>query len=172
MNKNNRFDKYGQLVKAIHERGMMINASMVFGLDGDDKNVFDRTLRWLETQKIETLTSHILTPYPGTALYRHMEAAGRITDHDLKRYNTAHVVFQPQDMNPEELYRGYRRMYRRFYSFRSIYRRLPVQNKQRMPYLLFNLLYRKFGRLTSAVSRIIPMRWIGHMATRLAYKVK
>ena len=172
VHKNNRFSQYERLVQAIHKRGIMINASMVFGLDGDNRTVFDRTLAWLEQNKIETLTSHILTPYPGTALYRRMEEAGRITDRDLNRYNTAHVVFQPEQLTAEELYRGYLRMYRRFYSFRSILRRLPESKAQRVPYLLFNLLYRKFGKFTSALSRIVPMRLIGRMATRIAYRIK
>ena len=46
----------------------MINASFVFGLDGDTKETFDATLKWIVDNKIETVTSHILTPYPGTKL--------------------------------------------------------------------------------------------------------
>lgn len=172
VNKPNRFAQYERLIGEIHKRGMMINASMVFGLDGDDKTVFDNTLAWLEKHKIETLTSHILTPYPGTALYRRMEQAGRIVNRDLAKYNTAHVVFRPEGMTAEELYGGYRRMYRRFYSFRSIVRRLPVLKTQRAPYLLFSLFYRKFGKFTSALSRLVPLRLIGKLATRMAYKIK
>ena len=37
----------------------MINASFVFGLDGDTKDTFDKTLKWIVDNKIETVTSHI-----------------------------------------------------------------------------------------------------------------
>ena len=172
VNKDNQFEKYDRLVEAIHSRGMMINASMVFGLDGDGREVFEKTLGWLLKNRIETLTSHILTPYPGTALYRRMEKSGRIIVRDLSKYNTAHVVFQPKGMTAEELYKGYLWMYRKFYSFGSILRRMPKQKAQRMPYLLFNLFYRRFGRFTSALSRVIPMRVLGSLATRISYRVK
>jgi radical SAM superfamily enzyme YgiQ (UPF0313 family) len=172
VNKDNRAEKYDELVQAIHSRGIMINASMVFGLDGDGPEVFAQTIEWLIKNRIETLTSHILTPYPGTALYRRMEEAGRITDRDLSRYNTAHVVFQPMGMTAEELYKGYLWMYRKFYSFGSILRRMPKQKEQRRPYLLFNLLYRKFGSVTSALARLVPMRALGQLGAWMAYRIK
>lgn len=172
VNKDNQFEKYEELVQNIHDRGIMINASMVFGLDGDGPEVFANTLQWLEKNRVETLTSHILTPYPGTALYRRMEESGRITDHDLSQYNTAHVVFKPQGMTSEELYNGYLWMYRQFYSFRSIRRRMPKHRAQRKSYILFNLFYRKFGKFTSALSRVVPMQLIGHFAAWISYHIK
>ena len=171
VNKNNKIYKYESLVESIHDRGIMINASMVFGLDGDDSDTFKRTLDWLVKMRIETLTSHILTPYPGTELYRRMNAAGRIINDDLKQYNTSNVVFKPAGMTADELYKGYRRMYRKFYSFKNIVRRYPKNKSQRKPYLLFNLLYRKFGRLTSFITRFVPMSILGKYAAKISYKV-
>lgn len=171
VNKNNNVARYEELVEAIHSRGIMINASMVFGLDGDDKNTFSHTLDWLVKMRIETLTSHILTPYPGTELYRSMDDAGRIVDRNLEKYNTSNVVFKPLRMTEEELYQGYRWMYRHFYSFKNIIRRFPKSKEQRNSYLLFNLFYRKFGRFTSLVARLIPMGILGKLASKISYKV-
>ena len=171
VNKDNRFERYEVLAAEIHSRGIMINASIVFGLDGDEPDVFRRTLDWLVKNKIETLTAHILTPYPGTMLHRRMEDAGRITDYELSKYNTSHVVFKPQGMTAEELYKGYLWIYRKFYSFRNILSRMPEHGAQRKPYLLFNLFYRKYGCLTSALARIIPMRAVGRLAARISYRV-
>ena len=50
----------------------MINGSFVFGLDGDDPEVFPRTVDWAVKVGITTATFHILTPYPGTALFTDM----------------------------------------------------------------------------------------------------
>ena len=171
VNKENRVEQYERLVEAIHSRGIMINASMVFGLDGDSKDTFSRTLDWLVKMRIETLTSHILTPYPGTELYRSMDAAERIVCHDLEKYNTSNVVFSPSGMTAEELYEGYRWMYRQFYSFKNIARRFPKSKGQRKSYLLFNLFYRKFGRLTSAIAHLVPMGILGKIAAKISYKV-
>ena len=84
------------------------------------------------------MTSHILTPYPGTEVYQRFREQGRIIDEDLSHYNTAHVVFQPSGMTKEELYEGYLQVYREVYSFKNILRRCPKSRKQRMPYFLFN----------------------------------
>jgi len=171
VSKDNNAVLYERLVEAIHSRGIMVNASMVFGLDGDDKSTFRRTLDWLVKMRVDTLTSHILTPYPGTEQHRRMEASGRIFEHNLEKYNTAHVVFKPAKMSEEELYQGYRWIYRRFYSLRNIIKRFPEKKKQRVPYLLFNLFYRKYGRITSLLTNVFPMRTLGRLGAWLSYKV-
>ena len=61
---------YAAAIRRLHDLGVMINGSFVFGMDGDDGSVFERTVEWAIEQGIETATFHILTPYPGTALYR------------------------------------------------------------------------------------------------------
>ncbi|HPQ16537.1 MAG TPA: radical SAM protein, partial [Bryobacteraceae bacterium] len=57
---------YAAAVRRLHDLGVMVNASFVFGMDDDDSSVFDRTVEWAVGQGIETATFHILTPYPGT----------------------------------------------------------------------------------------------------------
>ena len=71
---------YGAAIRRLHDLGVMINGSFVFGMDGDDGSVFERTVEWAIEQGIETATFHILTPYPGTALYRRLAAADRTHD--------------------------------------------------------------------------------------------
>ena len=39
-------------------------------MDEDDDSVFDRTVEWAIDNGVETATFHILTPYPGTALFQ------------------------------------------------------------------------------------------------------
>ena len=67
---------YAAAVRRLHDLGVMINGSFVFGMDGDDPSVFDRTVEWAVGQGIETATFHILTPYPGTALYKRIAKRG------------------------------------------------------------------------------------------------
>lgn len=159
---------YEEAVEAIHSRGMMINASFVFGLDSDTTETFGATLDWIVRNRIETVTSHILTPYPGTALYDRMKAEGRITDSDLSHYDTAHVVFRPKGMTAEELYAGYLQIYEDVYSWRNIIKRMPEARHQIPPYLLFNLLYRKYGRFTDWLCKKVTYRRIGQLSERWA----
>jgi radical SAM superfamily enzyme YgiQ (UPF0313 family) len=111
---------YGAAIKRLHDLGVMINGSFVFGMDGDDDSVFESTVEWAINQGLETATFHILTPYPGTPLYERLAAAGRITTHDWDLYDTRHVVYQPMKMSPEALEAGYWRAYHDFYRWDSI----------------------------------------------------
>jgi radical SAM superfamily enzyme YgiQ (UPF0313 family) len=91
-------------------------------MDGDDPTVFDRTVEWAIGQGIETATFHILTPYPGTALYKRMAAESRLTETNWDRYDTRHTVYRPARMTAEQLEQGYWQAYRQFYTWRNIAR--------------------------------------------------
>lgn len=164
----NRIGIYEKAVREIHARGIMINGSFVFGLDGDTPETFSATLDWIVKNRIETVTSHILTPYPATVLYDRLEKEGRILSRDLSLYNTSHVVFQPKGMTPEQLYEGYLWMYRKIYSLKNIFLRRPLAREQRMTYWLFNFFYRKYGRFTDFLCRLISYERIGKLAQFLA----
>lgn len=55
---------YAAAVRRLHDLGVMVNASFVFGMDEDTPDAFDRTVEWAIAQGVETATFHILTPYP------------------------------------------------------------------------------------------------------------
>ena len=134
---------YGAAIRRLHDLGVMVNGSFVFGMDEDGPDVFARTVEWAIDQGIETATFHILTPYPGTALYRRMEREGRILHRDWSRYDTGHVVFRPARMSAEQLQSGYEWLYRTLFSFRSIWRRRPEDWRAVAAYLAMSLLYKK-----------------------------
>lgn len=168
----NNISMYEKLIQELHSRGIMINASVIFGFDNDNSNVFKNTLNWLVKNKIETMTAHILTPYPGTVLYKKLLSENRIIDFDTDHYNTANVVFKLKSMTADELYQGYLWIYDQFYSFKNILKRLPEDKSQRASYLLFNLCYRKFGKITSLLGKLGLMNLIGKLGRRLAYNIE
>jgi radical SAM superfamily enzyme YgiQ (UPF0313 family) len=113
---------YAAVARRLHEAGVMVNASFVFGMDDDGPDVFSRTVDWAVGQGIETATFHIMTPYPGTTLYQRMQAEGRILHTDWDRYDTRHVVYRPARLTATELTDGYWRAYRDFYRWSAIWR--------------------------------------------------
>jgi radical SAM superfamily enzyme YgiQ (UPF0313 family) len=113
---------YAEAIRRLHDLGVMVNASFVFGMDEDDESVFGRTVEWAISHGIETATFHILTPYPGTALHARIESQGRLLHHDWDLYDTRHVVYQPARLTAEELEAGYWRAYKQFYQWSSILR--------------------------------------------------
>jgi radical SAM superfamily enzyme YgiQ (UPF0313 family) len=146
---------YSAVVRRLHDHGVMVNASFVFGMDEDDETVFDRTVEWAVERGVETATFHILTPYPGTALYARMEAQGRITTREWDLYDTRHVVFRPAKMSAEALEFGYWRAYREFYRWGAIFRSAWAQDgwDERLRHLVYAGGWKKLEPLWDAVIR-------------------
>ena len=119
---------YSTAIRRLHDLGVMVNASFVFGMDDDDDSVFERTVEWAIGQGIETATFHILTPYPGTALYKRMQAEDRLTTSNWDLYDTRHTVFRPRRLTAESLEAGYWRAYREFYRWKNIFRSSVVHS--------------------------------------------
>jgi radical SAM superfamily enzyme YgiQ (UPF0313 family) len=138
----NRVEEYARIIARIHAHGIAVQAGIVFGFDHDTEAVFEETLELLESSGVQNATFNILTPFPGTRLHRRLAAEGRILSRDWSKYNSrTDVVFQPRRMSPEALLNGYRYANARFYSWRSIFRRLshsPVQLYWTLP---LNLAY-------------------------------
>jgi radical SAM superfamily enzyme YgiQ (UPF0313 family) len=130
---------YDRAIRKLHDMGVFVNASFVFGLDSDDPAIFDRTVSWAVEKGITTATFHILTPYPGTALFHSFQKQGRITVRDWDFYDTRHVVFRPRGMAPRQLQEGYDRAYRDFYRWRSIFRASGAHGRtaDRLRHLLY-----------------------------------
>jgi radical SAM superfamily enzyme YgiQ (UPF0313 family) len=111
---------YSAAIRRLHDLGVMVNGSFVFGMDEDGEDVFARTVEWTVSQGIETATFHILTPYPGTALYQRMSGQNRLLHSNWDLYDTRHVVYQPAKMSADTLEKGYWWAYKEFYRWSSI----------------------------------------------------
>ena len=146
---------YAAAIRRLHDLGIMINASFVFGMDEDDETVFDRTVAWAIEHGIQTATFHILTPYPGTQLHARMAAEGRLTSSNWDRYDTRHAVFRPARMSAETLEAGYWRAYRDFYRWGSILHSAGVQPgwEERLKHFAYVSGWKKFEPLWDWVIR-------------------
>jgi radical SAM superfamily enzyme YgiQ (UPF0313 family) len=162
--KTPRTEDYARRVRIFHDNGIQVNGSFVLGFDDDRKDSFAQLAQWIEETRLECSTFHILTPYPGTPLFRKMEAEGRLLHKNWSLYDTAHVVFRPRHMTPEELQQGYGWLYHRLFSHQSIWKRRPMDTRAVLPYLAMSYLYKKSNfmwhmlirtRLTHAVWRPI-----------------
>jgi hypothetical protein len=104
-------------------------------------------VEWIEANRLECATFHILTPYPGTPLFAQMEAEGQLLHRNWTLDDTAHVVFRPKHLTSEQLAEGYAWCYRRLFSHASIWRRPPADIRAMLPYLAMSYLYKRSNRL-------------------------
>lgn len=144
---------YARRVAQFHDHGIQVNGSFALGFDHDGPDVFERTVRWVEANRLECATFHVLTPYPGTPLFRRMEAEDRLLHRDWSLYDTAHVVFRPARMSPEDLAAGYAACYERLFSLGSIWRRRPEDARAVAPYLAMSVLYKRANPLWRVLIR-------------------
>ncbi len=151
--KTPRTEDYARRVAMFHANGIQVNGSFVLGFDHDRPDVFERTVEWIEANRLECATFHILTPYPGTPLFQQMEAEGRLLHRDWSQYNTAHVVFRPRHMTPRQLQDGYAWCYRRLFSHTSIWRRRPRDWRSAAGYFAMSYLYKRSNSLWSLLIR-------------------
>lgn len=151
---------YSAVAKRLHDLGIMINGSFVFGMDEDDESVFRRTVDWAIEHGITTATFHIQTPYPGTRLFARMEAAGRIVTRDWDRYDTRQVVYQPSRLTPEALKDGYDWAHREFYRWSSIARASVSHEsiQHQAKHFFYAVGWKKFEPLWNMVIRARQLR--------------
>jgi len=115
-----------EAIKIIQDHGIAFHPSIILGFDTDTEAIFDDTLEFLARNKLPTMALNVLTPYPGTRLYRRFTEQGRLISHDWSHYDHHTVVFQPKNMTPQELAEGHRYVQSEFYSFSSILRHIPL----------------------------------------------
>ena len=146
-NKRQNLEKdYVKAVNRLHSLGIMINGSFVFGLDDDDKDVFKRTVDWGVTNGLTTSTYHVLTPYPGTALYKSMEMQRRIKTTNWDLYDTRNVVYETMGLTAAELEAGYWWAYKEFYSWSNIFKASSMHDstKHKLKHFMYSGGWKKF----------------------------
>jgi len=138
---------YARRIALLQAHGIQVNGSFVLGFDQDGPEVFAELADWIEATRLESATFHILTPYPNTPLFRRMQAEGRLLHQDWAHYDTAHAVFRPARMTPQQLEERYAGLYRRLFSVKSIWARRPRQASAVLPYLAMAWLYKRSNGL-------------------------
>ena len=174
MNKSiNNVSRYEDAIKKIRDHGIMIVGSFIFGFDHDDDAVFERTVRFCEKNKIDVPIFFILTPVPGTRLYKRMDEDGRILHKDWSRYNGSNVVFKPKLISEETLFNGYSWAFREIYSYTSIAKRILMPPQKRVvPELVSNLAFRRMVMRAPKGRIPIMSRVLGKLNTSIPIKDK
>ncbi len=119
---SNTVSRYAEALDMLHSHGIANIGCFITGLDGDGPDVFDATWQFVR-RYVDVPQVSVLTPFPGTALYKKFKKQGRLLHEDWSKYDVTHVVFRPNKMTPEELEDGYSRLVKKVFTSSAIWRR-------------------------------------------------
>ena len=144
-----------EVLARVHDLGMLMQGNFICGLDGDGPESFEEIFDFYRRTGLDGIMMGILTPYPGTALYRQLEREGRIFDRNWDHYDCHHVVYEPRNMSTDQLIEGYIDLYREVRRHRSVTRELMEGLWRQGPGIetgvrVANNLYQKFDSLKKA----------------------
>lgn len=137
--------RYREIVERLHARRIAVYGCFVFGMDQDQPDVFLKTAEFAVDAGIDLPRFAVVTPFPGTALFKRLEAEGRILTRNWELYDGQHVVFQPAGMTVRQLQEGTEQAWRHAYSYGSIVRRMRASPAPRWVAGAANLAYRHYA---------------------------
>jgi len=144
--KSYKAEQYAENIMRIQSLGIEIQGFFIFGYDYDDEKVFDKTVNFIKSTNLALPNFSILTPLPGTRLFRRFDREGRLLYNDWRKYDARHVCFKPKLMSPEALQNGYNWAMREVSSYEAIFERLRG---------IWNLWNRSRVRLQDRITPII-----------------
>jgi radical SAM superfamily enzyme YgiQ (UPF0313 family) len=145
--------EYRDIIQTLHRFGITIWGSFIFGFGEDDPSVFEETVAFAIRNKLFSVVFAPLMPYPETAFYQRVKEEGRLL-HDqwwlLQKSEEFSPYFIPSKMNSEILRKGWKRAWKDFYSYSSIWKRFHWEYSptliNRWVYFPFQLMQHRFTR--------------------------
>ncbi|MBE6853936.1 MAG: B12-binding domain-containing radical SAM protein [Ruminococcus sp.] len=138
---------YEAAVRRIYRHGILIYGTFVLGCDGDENDVFERTLDFAVRNGIAVTNFNPLIPMPGTGVYEKLSRENRLLYKKWwlsDKYRYGDTAFIPENMTPDELHDGCLRIRTKFYSFGCIIKRLFSNRSNFSPTNLFVFLLVNF----------------------------
>ncbi|MFB0526937.1 MAG: radical SAM protein [bacterium] len=122
--KSYKVEQYTEDIMKIQFSGIEIHAFFIFGYDFDYETVFEKTVNFINSTDLAITILSILTPLPGTRLFRRFDKEGRLLYNDWRKYDGRQVCFKPKLMSPEALQNGYNWTMQQVNSYEAIFKRL------------------------------------------------
>jgi radical SAM superfamily enzyme YgiQ (UPF0313 family) len=137
--------QYKELTSLLHRYGITLMACFTFGMDSDTPDIFMQTARFAIDAGIDLPRYAIVTPFPNTGLYKRLESEGRILTKNWELYDAQHVVFQPMQMTPQQLYEGHEKAWKHTYSYSAMVTRYLKSRIQTPVWWVANMGYRFYS---------------------------
>ena len=115
---------YRQAVRNIQKHHIMVNGCFILGMDGDDEDSLSSLPEQISYLGLNLARFAILTPVPGSDMFKKLDDEGRITDKDWNHYTQHRVVFKPEKLSEERLEEIYRYVWKETYRMKNIMKRV------------------------------------------------
>lgn len=153
-----KVSQFKEAIKIIHDHGISIEGAFIFGFDDDEPSVFEETVEFADRVGVDAAQFGILTPFPGTAVWKKLSNEDRLISKDWAEYTIGKVVFRPKKMSSERLQQGSDWAWREFYSLRRIAGRFTRSFhwgfKSAIPILIFQFAYRSILKARNNSSKV------------------
>ena len=115
--KYNHFTKYADAIRKIQDHGVTVNGCFILGLDKQTPDIFEEVFEFVKASELYEVQVTILTPFPGTELYRKLKSQQRLMEEDnWKKCTLFDINFIPTDMTVEQLDTGFKGLVQKLYS--------------------------------------------------------
>lgn len=123
---NNVSGSYSEVIKQMHQRGIGVYGTFVFGYDSDTVDTIRRSVDFALESRLEIANFNPLTPTPGSALYNRLAQEQRLLMPEWwvnENYHYGDPIFIPKAITPEDLAFECFEAKKNFYSWKSIFLR-------------------------------------------------
>lgn len=101
---------YKEKVRRLHDAGLAVSGTFIFGNDGDQHDIFAQTVDFVLDSGLDVAHYGLLTPNPGTDLFQRLAREGRLLytnfPDDYAHYDVCVAAFRPLNMTPEQMEEG------------------------------------------------------------------
>jgi radical SAM superfamily enzyme YgiQ (UPF0313 family) len=119
VNKHQKIFDIKKCAEALARHKIRLIASIVLGIDTDSRENILYNIDFTKKIHAYQLQPAVLTPYPGTEVYKQFQKEDRILTKDWDCFDMMNVTFLPKQMTPWELQKLFYTAVLRFYSFFS-----------------------------------------------------
>lgn len=118
-------ENYKKIFKKIQRHGICVLGTFIYGLDNDSLEDLDRRTEFILKSGVDAIQTTILTPLPGTLLYKRAANNKRIIKNnypeDWSDYNFYEPVMLPKKMTYKELEKSMNEQWYKLYDKRNLF---------------------------------------------------
>ncbi len=117
-------EKIIETIDRCRKAGLSVQGNFLINPNLDSFEDMDDLVRFISKNNIFMPIMQIITPYPGTSMYKEYKEKGLITDEDWEKYNAINVVIRSPHYDPVEFQYKFMQTYYQAYSWKNIINRI------------------------------------------------